>query len=159
MENYQKQADAAKAEGYVCIVGALIVNDNNEIFVQKRSADRSLFPNCWDIVGGHVEEGETLEEATSRETAEETGWSVEKLGKLVDIRDWETSEGQKHKEFIFLVNIDGDLEKPVLEEGKVSEGRWIAPSDVEVLLENRDPGDTHIYDIVNSGFETMKTKR
>lgn len=34
------------------------------------------FPGQWEIPGGHVEEGETLEEALIREVKEETGFDV-----------------------------------------------------------------------------------
>ncbi|MFC8618201.1 NUDIX domain-containing protein [Micromonospora purpureochromogenes] len=39
--------------------GALIVDDDGRLFLQRRSPERSLFPNAWDIVGGHREPGGT----------------------------------------------------------------------------------------------------
>jgi 8-oxo-dGTP pyrophosphatase MutT (NUDIX family) len=41
--------------GEVWTVGAVIVNQRGEAFAKKRGTDRRLFPNTWDIVGGHVE--------------------------------------------------------------------------------------------------------
>jgi 8-oxo-dGTP pyrophosphatase MutT (NUDIX family) len=41
-------------------VGALIVDDDDgRRFLQRRSPERSLFPNAWDIGGGQLEPGET----------------------------------------------------------------------------------------------------
>ncbi|MFG2512516.1 NUDIX hydrolase [Streptomyces sp. NPDC048584] len=37
---------------------------------QRRPA---AFPDCWHIVGGHVEPGESLPDALVREVQEETG--------------------------------------------------------------------------------------
>ena len=42
-----------------------IINDNNELLVQKRNPYKQTFPNLWAIsVAGHVDSGET-----SRDTA------------------------------------------------------------------------------------------
>ncbi|PWK64732.1 hypothetical protein BCL76_11454 [Streptomyces sp. CG 926] len=59
------------AAGELWTVGAVILNGDGEAFAQKRSPDRHLFPDSWDIVGGHVEAGETLLEALAREIEEE----------------------------------------------------------------------------------------
>ena len=158
MKDIQQRADEAKAKGFICVTGALIVNNEGNIFVHKRSPDRKLFPGCWDIVGGHIEESETVHEALLREITEETSWTLDDVEELVEEREWEDSEGNKHKEFIFLASVEGDLENPILEEGKVSEGRWVSPSELSVLLENREPGDTYIRDVVASGFKALERR-
>ena len=48
-------------------VAAAIFNDNGEILLQKRKD-----VNKWCIISGHVEFGETIEEAILREIEEET---------------------------------------------------------------------------------------
>ena len=43
-----------------------------EIFTSKRDNKSWIpFPNHWDLIGGHVEEGETPEKALVREVKEE----------------------------------------------------------------------------------------
>jgi 8-oxo-dGTP diphosphatase len=89
--------------------------------VQKRSPDRVLFPGCWDIPGGHVEPDETLYQALAREIEEETGWQLTRLVTLVDSFDWDTaSQGEpvSKREFDFLVEVQGDLDRPQLEQAK-----------------------------------------
>ena len=49
--------------------GALIVDDDSRIFIQRRSSERRIFPNCWDIFGGHLEPGEVFDDALRREVA------------------------------------------------------------------------------------------
>ena len=52
-------------------VGALIRDDRGRVFVQRRSATRRVLPGIWDIVGGHIEAGETIEATLAREIHED----------------------------------------------------------------------------------------
>ena len=56
------------------VVHVLVFNSKNELFLQKRSMSKDVAPGKWDTsVGGHVNAGETLEEAVMREMEEELG--------------------------------------------------------------------------------------
>jgi len=47
------------------------------ILLQKRTANKLIFPNLWDVsVAGHVASGETVLEGATREIEEEIGLSV-----------------------------------------------------------------------------------
>lgn len=54
------------------IVRALIVNDG-AVLVLRNSQDDTSHPGCWEVPGGWVEDGESLQEALRREVREETG--------------------------------------------------------------------------------------
>jgi len=152
LKNLQTQAEA---EGFSCVVGALIVNNQGHVFVQKRSPDRHLFPGCWDIAGGHVEPGETLFEALAREIEEETGWQLVEIKRVVDIIDWEEEiDGQtrKNREFDFLVAVRGDLDQPQIEQEKFTEFRWVGKADLEILQENRLPDDDLIFNLARKAL-------
>lgn len=140
----------AESEGRQCLVGALIANPRGQLFVQKRSLDRPLFPGTWDIAGGHVEPGETLYEGLAREVNEETGWRLVRLQAIVGVFDWNAGEHGFRtpvREFDFLVEVEGDLEQPRIEPDKFTEFRWVGPDDLEVLAENR-PAEDHIPQIL-----------
>lgn len=57
---------------------ALLVRDGRILLVHRR-ADRRWYPDCWDLVGGHIEPGETPEAAARRECQEEVGITVRAL--------------------------------------------------------------------------------
>lgn len=56
------------------VVHLHVFNRAGEIFLQKRSGSKDVFPGCWDTaVGGHVAFGESIAEALAREAEEEIG--------------------------------------------------------------------------------------
>ncbi|MBL1094813.1 MULTISPECIES: NUDIX hydrolase [Streptomyces] len=137
------------ARGELWTVGAVILNRRGEAFAQKRSADRRLFPGAWDIVGGHVEPGETLLEALAREVTEETGWRLRRVRTLLGVTAWTGDDGGglRH-EADYLVEVDGDLDRPALEWTKHSAYDWFGPADLHRLTENRAPGELLIHDLI-----------
>jgi 8-oxo-dGTP diphosphatase len=70
-----------KKEFVVCVDGVYI--RNGKILLLKRNVEP--FKGFWHLVGGHVEENETLREAVKREFKEETGLDV-MVGDIVDGR-------------------------------------------------------------------------
>jgi 8-oxo-dGTP pyrophosphatase MutT (NUDIX family) len=143
----------AEADGKQCLVGAVILNEQGQAFVQKRSATRRLWPGCWDLAGGHVEPGETLEEALRREIREETGWKLTRIRAIIDLYEGSIEGGGEIYEVDFLVEIEGDLEHPQLEWSKNSEFRWVSLSEIELLKENRPSTDLFVYTMVKKGLE------
>lgn len=56
------------------VAHVLVFNKDGTLLLQKRSMNKDVAPGKWDTsVGGHVNAGETIEEAVSRETEEELG--------------------------------------------------------------------------------------
>lgn len=54
------------------IAEIIFENDKGEILLYLRDNKPGIpFPNHWDLIGGHLEEGETPEEALVREVKEE----------------------------------------------------------------------------------------
>jgi len=139
------------------VAGALVVHDDGRLFFQRRAPHRRLFPGCWDVVGGHVEPGETVEEALHREVYEETGWRVSVVLGLVGDYAYRGDDGIDRVESDFLVRVDGDLRRPLLEVGKHTEYRWLTESELAVLDEHREVNDGLIRRIAEDGFATLHT--
>jgi 8-oxo-dGTP pyrophosphatase MutT (NUDIX family) len=135
--------------------GALIVDDEGRIFFQRRSPTRKLFPDTWDVVGGHLEGDETVAEALNREVTEETGWQVSMVLGQIGEYAYRGNDGLDRIETDFLVRVDGDLARPRLEEGKHTEFRWLAADELDVLDEHRDVNDGLIRRIAEAGFAAL----
>lgn len=139
-------------------VGALIRDDRNRVFVQRRSMSRRLLPGTWDIVGGHLESGEGPRQALAREIAEETGWTLRRIEAQIADWTWEHG-GTVRRELDYLVEVDGDLDSPQLEAGKHDECAWVGPEDLELLMRGRVDGDRRLRDIVAKATRTRLTGR
>ncbi len=131
------------------------MDDDGRIFIQRRSPQRRLFPNVWDIVGGHLEPGEEVDDALRREVAEETGWSVSHVLGLVGEYRYTGDDGLERLETDFLVRVDGDLTRPRLEQGKHTEFRWLAEEDLALLDEHRDVNDGLIRRVAENAFAAL----
>lgn len=61
---------------------------NSKVLLGHRHPARRWYPDCWDLIGGHVEAGESPEQAVRRECREEVAVDVRHLQLLeVDLTD------------------------------------------------------------------------
>src|SRR5207302_7439071 len=125
LERLQAEAEAA---GRRCVVGALVRDARARVFVHRRGPNRVWLPNGWDVLGGHVEAGESLLEALAREITEESGWHMIGTPRLLFTADWESNEDgipNRRREFDFLVEVQGDVAHPRPERPQHTEYRRI----------------------------------
>lgn len=66
-------------ERYTLIPRVLLfaVNDSGKVLLLKGAADKKIWPNLWNGIGGHVEMGESVLDAAKRELYEESGLKAE----------------------------------------------------------------------------------
>ena len=68
-----------------CIASVLISDD--KVLLVKRLPQRKVYPDLWDLPGGHIEGDESPEEALRREAQEELGIDVEHYRELGTVLD------------------------------------------------------------------------
>ena len=104
------------------------------ILLQRRSSDRSVYPDRWELPGGHLEPGETIEQCIRRELAEECGMTlVQLLGKVYQF-SWPDRPSVQN--IVFAITARGVF-RP--EWNKISEFRWVDRAGAAALLQ---PDDT-----------------
>jgi RimJ/RimL family protein N-acetyltransferase len=139
-------------------VGAIVRDGRNRVYVQRRTPWRRLLPGTWDIIGGHLEAGETPQQALARELEEETGWQLRHIEAVIADWEWEHG-GVVRRELDYLIEVDGDLGAPRLEAGKHDAYAWVGPGDLELLLQGRTDGDRRLRDIVAKAVRMRLTQR
>lgn len=139
-------------------MGAIVRDDRSRVFVHRRSPTRRLFPGIWDVVGGHLDPGETPEQALARELAEETGWTLRRIEALLADSEWEWG-GVVRRELDYLVEVDGDLAVPRLEAGKHDAYAWVGLGNLDLMMEGRIDGDRRLRDLVAKAARTRLTQR
>ena len=123
------------------VVVIVLSTDNKKVLLQKRSANKKLWPNLWDITaGGHVLSGELGYEAVIRETKEEIGINIKK--EELEFIGTTTSETIKddiinrHFNEYFIVHKDIDINDITLQEEEVQDIKWLEKEEVIRRIKN-----------------------
>jgi len=123
-----------------------IFNSKGEYLLQRRSASKDRFPNTWtSSVSGHVDSGETYEQAAIREMSEEIGLTPSPvLKKIAYIKACEETEN----EFVWLFKTTSNGPFKA-QESEVSELKWATPDEVDRILsetpEQSSPSFTYLW--------------
>lgn len=104
-----------------------VLNDKNELFLQKRPMNKLVAPGLWDTaVGGHISYGETIEIAMKREAKEEIGLQDFKA-QLIHRYQWNSSI-ESELVFVFLTH---DFESISIPTQEVPEGKFWSRKEIE----------------------------
>ncbi|HEY8179474.1 MAG TPA: DUF120 domain-containing protein [Candidatus Limnocylindria bacterium] len=144
-----------RGEGERWIAGAVIQDGHGRIFMQRRSADRGLFPGAWDIVGGHLEPGEGILEALRREVTEETGWTLQRVVDGLGTTTYTGEDALERHEVDFLVEASGDLAAPRIEERLHLDPRWVERDEALALLDGTHRSDGLLRPVIARAFDVL----
>ncbi|MBN2042228.1 MAG: NUDIX domain-containing protein [Candidatus Aenigmarchaeota archaeon] len=119
----------------------LVFNRRGEILIHKRASHKRMFPCLWDyIVGGHVEIGESYEEAAKREVTEEIGVEAKGMKELLKTNGVIERNGQVNKEIvkIFAIVTELSVDDMTPEKKEISEMKFIPFSELEKISKNEE---------------------
>lgn len=100
------------------IAAIILENDKGEFLLALRDNKSWIpFPNHWDLIGGHVEDGETPEEALIREYKEELDLDLKEYSFF---RKYEclTGDAYENTKYIYTGKINIPIEEVTLLEGQ-----------------------------------------
>ena len=100
------------------IAAIILENDNGEFLLALRDNKPGIpFPNHWDLIGGHVEEGETPEEALVREVKEELDIDLKEYS-FFKIYECLNGDAYENTKYIYTGKINIPIEEVTLLEGE-----------------------------------------
>ena len=121
-------------------VYAFIIDDKGNILLQKRSNNKKLWPNMWDVtVGGHVDAGEFGRQALIREVKEELGISIndDDIKYLIG-----STSINKHYNECYLITKSIDISNIKIQKEEVSEVRYFSKDELLKRISNNYEGLT-----------------
>ena len=114
---------------YIAVVGVVIINNNNEILLQKRSRFKRSNPSKWGICGGKVDLNETTIDAGVRETLEEIGIRLNKE----DLNFLSMNTNEKTHFTVYYVRQDINIDKCKLQEEELEEVKYFKIEELQYL--------------------------
>lgn len=108
------------------VVHLHVLNSAGALYLQKRAENKDVQPGKWDTsVGGHVDYGETVEQALLREVREELG--IVNFEPVFMLRYKFTSDVECELVNSFYTVYDGEINP---DPGEISEGRFWTFSEI-----------------------------
>ncbi len=121
-----------------------IVNDKDEVLLQRRSPNKDSYPNMWDISSaGHLTAGDDSLSGAVREIKEELGVGVQPSQLILIGTRKKASRPSAmfiNNEFndVYLLRLSLDLNKVVLQDEEVSEVKYIPILEFRNMIKRRD---------------------
>ncbi len=110
------------------IAGGILVRDGM-LLLGRRALHKRICPGLWDIVGGHVEAGETARQALARELLEEIGVVPVEMSR---IGSFPFSDGGEAYE-LHVFRVDAWTGDPMLADDEHSELCWFTVAEAAAL--------------------------
>lgn len=126
-------------------VAIWIMNEKGEILLQKRAASKKKHPNKWGLTAGHIDSGETIEQATKREVLEEIGIKIENFKQFFVEKSEKTkinSDEENHFAYHFFIKVDYNINDYTIQKEELSELKYITLEELEEIVKNKDENYT-----------------
>ena len=128
-------------------VYAFIINDKGEVLLQKRSKNKKMWPDLWDVTaGGHVDSGEFGRQALIREVKEELGLEVSdnEIKYLLGSRSINIQGDITNKHFneCYIITKSVDISEIKIQEEEVSEVKYFTKDEILKRVKNNYEGLT-----------------
>ena len=122
-------------------VGVFIVNDKNEILLQKRSQNKRFSPNKWAPCAGHVISGETQDSTAIREVEEELGIKLSP-GDLRILEERDVLKLESNSSLTRMYYVIYNKNDFTIQTEELSEVKWLNIDEVIDRIKNNDESIT-----------------
>ena len=131
-------------------VHILVFNDQQQLFLQKRSLNKDVNAGLWDTsAAGHVDAGESYAACAHRETIEELGVCVDDTLRFLFKLPAKPETGMEFVQ-VYHSQHNGPF---TLEAGEIDGGEWFSITDISQRVANNDPTLTETFKALWLKFE------
>lgn len=120
---------------YRLIIHVLIFDKKGRLLIQKRSSEKTSWPNLWDLtVSGAVSSGETSQTSSSRELFEELGikYDFSKAYPKISI-----NSGFRIDDVYIINNKNIDISKLKLQKEEVSDVKFVSKEQLLDIIDEK----------------------
>ena len=123
-------------------VAVWIMNENGEILLQKRASTKKQEPNKWAICAGHIDAGESVEDAIIREMEEELGIKIsikelEFLNIYKKQSDLPNNIKNYNFQYMYFLKTNWKIENYKIRLEELSEIKYITFEELENIIKNK----------------------
>ncbi|WP_417238135.1 NUDIX hydrolase [Bizionia sp.] len=118
--------------------------EDGQILLAQRAASKAIYPLLWDVsVAGHVDAGETIEEAAIRETHEEIGLTISetdlhKIGVFPCFQSYENGIIDNEFHHTYIAKLQVSMENLIPQPGEVEALQLVTLNQFKSLLEHSE---------------------
>lgn len=146
------QEEGLAPNQYYLHICALLVNKRNQYLIMQRAWNSRHYPGEWEILGGHVLTGESVENALIREVYEETGLDISFLEKIYLGKEIIG----KRLNFVWAVKADFDLNTLKIEEKEVASYRLVTSKEMLQLVSEHCGHKDNFRTILQLGIDKFQ---
>ncbi|MBD2451265.1 NUDIX domain-containing protein [Nostoc sp. FACHB-152] len=149
----QKKRSEIYSQGLCCfrVVNAFVINSLGQLWIPRRSSKKQIFPLCLDVsMGGHVESGESYEDALQRELKEELNLELNNV--VFRLLGYLMPHQHQVSAFMKVYEIKLD-DNPDYNKNDFVESFWLEPDDLITWLNNGEPAKSDLLKLVQIFYQ------
>jgi len=107
------------------VIVSAVIEKNRDLLFGKKKKDVGPYPNTWHLIGGGIDDGESLIDAIKREILEEAGIEVEIIKSFGFDEDFEPNKHGEMTHYIFLVYLAKYVSGEIRADDDIEKLEWI----------------------------------
>jgi len=131
-----------------------------KLFLPRRAKTKKFWPDVYELPGGHVDWGETFEDAVAREVKEEFDMTI-KLGDPYYVFTYDNPvKGSHSVEVIYFATFVDSIENIKIDPEDHSEYKWLSEAELPQIygIGGKDEDNAEVL-AMKRGFELLNGRR
>ena len=147
----EKSKNTQKAQA---ITACAFIHKDGKLLIAKRADTKTFLPGKYELLGGHVEFGESLEACLVRELQEELHIDITVENPFYAFTYFSDNDTCHNVEVDFFATLTPPNQKILMNKKDHSDFKWISADEVDTYLSENDKE----AQAIKKGFEILRVK-